>query len=301
MNSAPRIVVAGATGRLGGRIVTALLKRGAAVVALTRVDSAAYTVAALRAQGVEVAVVDLADVDSVAAACRGASCVVSAVLGLHDVMVGAQQRLVEGAMAAGVPRFIPSDYCLDFTALNDGDNRNLDLHREFKRWLDRQPIASTSIFNGAFMDMLTGQAPMIMFARRRVLFWRSADQRLDFTTMDDTAAFTAAAALESSTPRILKITGEAITARGLATLLTSLTGTPFQAQWAGTLLTLKAMIAVARLVNPGKHEPFPAWQGMQYFHNMFQGRAVLDPLDNDRYPELTFTPAREVLRAHLQA
>lgn len=299
MNTPPRIVVAGATGRLGGRIVTALLKRGATVVALTRPTSAAEAVRALRDRGVEIAVVDMGDVQSIAGACRGAACVVSAVLGLRDVMVDAQKKLVQGAMAAGVPRFMPSDYCLDFTKLHDGENRNLDLHREFKTWLDEQPIASTSIFNGAFMDMLTGQAPFILFKHHRVLFWSNAEQVHDFTTMDDTAAFTAAAALEAHTPRTLKISGETISALGLAAVMTSLTGRLHRLQWAGTLGTLKAMIAVGRFVQPAPNEVFPAWQGMQYMHNMFGGRAVLTPLDNARFPELQWTPVRDALREHL--
>lgn len=294
-----RIVVAGATGRLGGRIVTHLQQRGASVVVLARPNSNTEAVRALRERGVEVAVVDMNDVASIAAACRGAACVVSAVLGLRDVMVDAQQQLVRGAMAAGVPRFIPSDYCLDFTKLNDGENRNLDLHRAFKTWLDQQPIASTSIFNGAFMDMLTGQAPFILFKHHRVLFWSNAEQVHDFTTMDDTAAFTAAVALEAHAPRTLKISGETISSLGIAAVMTSLTGRLHRLQWAGTLGTLKAMIAVARFVQPAPNEAFPAWQGMQYMHNMFGGRAVLTPLDNARFPELQFTPVRDVLRAHL--
>jgi hypothetical protein len=39
--------------------------------------------------------------------------------------------------------------------------------------------------------MLTGQMPLILFKLKRVLYWGDADQRMDFTTMDDTAAFTA--------------------------------------------------------------------------------------------------------------
>lgn len=37
---------------------------------------------------------------------------------------------------------------------------------------------------------------------------------------------------------------------------------------------------------------------MQYMHNMLSGRAKLTPLDNARYPDLRWTPVREVLAAH---
>jgi hypothetical protein len=68
-----------------------------------------------------------------------------------------------------MPRFIPSDYCIDFTKLPPGTNRNLDLRREFHERLDRAPIAATSILNGRFADMLTGQAPIVLFKFKRVL------------------------------------------------------------------------------------------------------------------------------------
>jgi uncharacterized protein YbjT (DUF2867 family) len=291
------IVVAGATGNLGGRIVKALLARGAVVRALVRPGSAPAGVKALTDLGVEVIAVDPTSVASVAAACRGAACVVSAVLGLRDVMVDAQKVLLDGAITAGVPRFIPSDYCLDFTKLGDGENRNLDLHREFQRYLDARPIAATSIFNGAFMEMLTGQAPVILFKYRRVLYWENPDQRLDFTTIDDTAAFTAAAALDPSTPRFLKIAGESITARGLAAVMTSLRGKDYRLLRAGGLGLLGGLITVGKVLMPAPGVVFPPWQGMQYLHNMFGGRAVLAPLDNDRYPDLRWTPVRDVLAA----
>lgn len=44
-------------------------------------------------------------------------------------------------------------------------------------------------------------------------------------------------------------------------------------------------------------ELYPAWQGMQYLRNMFDGRAKPEPLDNDRYPGICWTTARDVLCA----
>jgi hypothetical protein len=38
---------------------------------------------------------------------------------------------------------------------------------------------------------------------------------------------------------------------------------------------------------------------MQYFHDMFSGCAKLEPLDNDRYPEIQWTTVREALAEHV--
>ncbi len=295
------IVVAGAAGNLGTRIVRAARARGASVVALVRQGSAARKTAPLEALGAKVVPVDLTKVDDVARACEGASCVVSALLGLRSVMVEAQTVLVDGAIKAGVRRFIPSDYALDFSQLKPGENRNLDLHKEFQQVIATRSIESTSVLNGAFMELLVGQAPYILFKRDRVLFWQNADQVLDFTTMDDVAAFTAAASMDANAPRVLKVVGTRITPRQLATLMGELTGRPFKLTWVGNVFSLGLTIRLMRTLMPATDEPFPIWQGMQYSHNMFSGRTNLtDPLDNARYPDVTWTSVREVLVAHLK-
>jgi nucleoside-diphosphate-sugar epimerase len=292
------ILLAGATGDLGGRIARALAGGGATVRALVRPGSQPDKLAELRGLGAEIAEADYGDAAALRRACEEAGCVVSALSGLEDVLVQAQTRLLEAAVAAGVPRFIPSDFAIDFTKLPPGSNRNLDLRRAFKERLDRAPVAATSVLCGAFMDMLLGVAPLILFKRRRVLYWQNADQRMDFTTKDDTAAFTAAAAMDPSTPRILRIAGDSRSAREFAALMTEISGERYRLTRAGSLRTLGVLIRITRTVAPQRNELYPAWQGMQYMRDMFDGRGQLRPLDNDRYPELHWTSAREVLAAH---
>jgi len=176
------IVVAGAAGNLGGRIARALLERGASVRALVRQGTARDKIQRLQELGAAIATVDLSSASEVAPACSGASCVVSALQGLRDVIVETQTVLLEAAIKADVPRFIPSDYSIDFTKFPPGENRNLDLRRDFHKRLDKTSISATTIFNGAFADMLTGQMPLIFFKLKRVLYWGDADQRMDFTS-----------------------------------------------------------------------------------------------------------------------
>jgi nucleoside-diphosphate-sugar epimerase len=291
------IVVAGATGNLGGRIVRALLERGATVKALVRPGTARDKLERLQELGVTIATVDLNSASQVTPACSGASCLVSALQGLRDVIVEMQTALLDAAIQADVPRFIPSDYSIDFTKFPPGENRNLDLRRDFHQRLDRTSIRATTIFNGAFADMLTGQMPLILFKWKRVLYWGDADQRMDFTTIDDTAAFTASAALDPSTPRFLRIAGDQPSARELTAVVSEVTGKEFRLFRAGGLGMLSALIKVARTVAPGGKQLYPAWQGMQYMRNMFDGRARLEPLDNDRYPGIRWTTVRDVLSA----
>jgi NAD(P)H dehydrogenase (quinone) len=67
--SRPKILVTGATGRTGATVVAELLGAGYPVRAMVRRDDA--RAAKLRAQGVEVAIAEITDVERVAAAMRG--------------------------------------------------------------------------------------------------------------------------------------------------------------------------------------------------------------------------------------
>ena len=289
------IILAGATGDLGGRIAHALRERGARVKALVRPGNAGPQVTALQGWGVETVEVDFGNAHALAQACEGGSCMVSAFSGLRAVIVDAQTALLEAARVAGVPRFIPSDYAIDFTKLPPGSNRNLDLRREFGERLDRAPLAATSVLCGMFADLLVGPAPVVLFPLRRVVYCCDPDQPLDFTTIENTAAFTAAAALDPASPRYLRVAGETVSARGLARAAAEATGKEFRLLRAGSLHRLDTLIKVTQTLAPARGEVFPAWQGMQYLRNMFSGLPKLAPLDNARYPGIRWTPVREVL------
>ncbi|WP_428483738.1 NmrA family NAD(P)-binding protein [Rhodopila sp.] len=285
----PIIVLAGAAGDLGGRIAKALAARGAAVRALVRHEVSAADKDRLVGAGAVVTPADASDIGSVAAACAGAACVVSALNGLHEVIVDRQGVLLDAAVKAGVPRFVSSDYSADFTKTRPGDNRNLDLRRKFMTQADRAPIKVTSILNGAFMDMLGVEMPIIQRRLRRVLHWGSVDQPLDFTTKDEVAAYAAAVALDEATPRILRVAGDTVSARDIARAMSEVTGDQYRTLWVGSIGSLGMLIRLARVVAPQPRAAFPPWQGMQYMRDMFSGRGKLHPLDNDRYPGLRWT------------
>ena len=154
---------------------------------------------------------------------------------------------------------------------------------------DQAPLRVTSILNGAFMDTLGVEMPLIQKRIHRVIYWRSADQPLDFTTKDDVAAYTAAAAFDEAAPRMLRIAGDTVTVREIARILTGLSGASYKPLGAGGIGVMGAMIRLTRLLAPQRDVTFPPWQGMQYMRDMFSGAGKLHPLDNHRYPDLRWT------------
>src|SRR5882672_12398807 len=107
-----KTLVVGATGNLGGRVVTALLARGHAVRALVREGT---DPAALAAQGVEIVRGDLLDRASLDRALAGAGALVTTAIGyiprrrgdsLESVDDRGNRNLIEAAKAAKLGRFV---------------------------------------------------------------------------------------------------------------------------------------------------------------------------------------------------
>ena len=117
-----------------------------------------------------------------------------------------------------------------------------------------------------------------------MLHWGDADQQLDFTTKDNVAAYMAAAALDLNTPRILRIAGDMLSARGIAATMAKVTGKPHRTLRIGGMGSRGILIRLAKLFAPQPGAPLPPCQGMQYMRDMFSGRGKLKPLDNERYP-----------------
>ena len=293
MNST--ILVAGGTGNLGGRIVKALIARGANVHVLVRESSDGTKKAGLEKMGATLIHGDLNNLQDMTEACKGVSCVVSALAGLHDVIVGAQTVLLNAAVAAGVPRFIPSDYSSDFTTLPKGDNRNFDLRREFHLRLENANISATSIFNGAFDYILRYNTPLYDVKKNVVSYWGdSADWQLDFSTLDNVADFTAAAALDATTPRFLRIASFKVSPNDLVAMGTRHKKTAFKLVHMGSLTDFAAYIKRERAQHPeGETELYPRWQSSQYMHSMFATQS--HSLNNDRYPDVKWATAQQVI------
>jgi hypothetical protein len=289
------ILVAGATGNLGNKIVNALLEKEAEVRAIVRRETNAEKVVQLEQKGVKVFTVDMNNKNEIARVCKGVDCVVSALSGLRDVIIDIQKVLLEAAIEAKVPRFIPSDYSIDFTNLKVGENRNLDLRREFHTYLENAPIEITTIFNGAFMDMLTAEMPLILFKFKRILYWGNPNVKMDLTTTFNVAEFTANVALDENTPRYLHIAGSNVNAHDVQKIMSEITGLKFGLISPGGIGLLNTIIKVAKFFNGDSKDLYPAWQGMQYMRDMMEGRAVINSHDNDRYKNINWTSVKEFL------
>ncbi len=92
MHNSTTIIVTGATGNLGGRIVNSILKQGAGVRAFVRTGTGRDKSEALRRSGASVVEVDFHQFEQVVEACAGASCI-----NRNSSELGSQRRTSSGS------------------------------------------------------------------------------------------------------------------------------------------------------------------------------------------------------------
>ncbi|KAL7904638.1 NAD(P)-binding protein [Trichoderma velutinum] len=148
-----RIAVAGATGDLGIPIVNALLAAGYHVTALTREGSNNASKLPTNSN-LSITEVNYSSVQSLKTALRNHTAVVST---LTSTFVDGQNPLIDGAIAAGVTRFIPSEFGSD---VNNSLRNALPVfegkvktHEYLKIAAAKNPgFTYTVICTGAFLD-----------------------------------------------------------------------------------------------------------------------------------------------------
>jgi nucleoside-diphosphate-sugar epimerase len=282
------IVIAGATGKLGRLIIDAVAKEPSARVRALVRDASKLGLAG--AANIEVQEIDVANADpaALADAVRGAWAVISALQGGPDIIVDAQLALLEAAKAAGARRFIPSDFSFDFFSLPEGINVNSDWRRTFATRAQAQTgpgFEVVHVMQGIFADAyVLGFLGMLDAERGVIRYWGDGKTPIDWTTWEDTARFTAAAALDDrEVPPRLFVRGDRMDVFGFAKTFATVHGRALATECLGTLDDLAAETGRRLAQEPGN---MFAWLPLMYARGVFGGQALLGPLHNDRYPQI---------------
>ncbi|MFI5681957.1 SDR family oxidoreductase [Streptomyces cellulosae] len=153
------VLVVGATGSVGGKVVDELLKRGKNVRALVRPTTDASR---LESRGVEIARGDMLDVDSLVAAMNGADAVITTAAGYtrggknaHDIDTVGNANLAEAAHRSGIRRFV-------LTSILTSDQTPHVPHFWHKKVaedkLEQLGVPFVALRPGAFFDQIASMA-----------------------------------------------------------------------------------------------------------------------------------------------
>jgi nucleoside-diphosphate-sugar epimerase len=280
------VLLVGATGYLGGFIGEALLDLGAHLRILVRPGSRAKLSPTLAGHS-EI-------VEDVSEAFAGIYSVVSAVQGGAETIVGLQLDLLRRARKAGVRRFIPSDFSFNFFALDDDENINSDLRHNFARQAAerRGELEVVHLMSGCFLDEsgLYGFLGAFDKTCREAYLWGDGEEKMQFTTCADTAAYTARIALDDRpvAERVF-VAGDSLNFHELVTATADGLGHEIAVRRMGSLADLGEQIKRRQQAEP--NNPL-AWLPLNYWHGMLSGRGRLGALSNSRYPDIRSTDVR---------
>ena len=292
------VLVFGASGMLGSRIAHHLLDApDAAVRMMVRKGSSRDAVTPLTSRGAEVVEGDLSDPDSLSRAALGVDVIVSAVQGGADVIVDGQLALLDSALAQGVRRILPSDYALDLFKSPTGEHANFDMRRQADKAIAASGIEHVHILNGAFMDnFLNSQFGGVFDRDRRVAsYWGTGEEHFDATSVEDTARYTARAALDRDLPSgKFAVAGEQLSFGAIVSAVETVSGERFERRSKGSEADLRAEIARLRAVDSASFKAL----GDTYLLYMIDGQTRLDDLQNARYPDIRPESYVEHVRKH---
>jgi nucleoside-diphosphate-sugar epimerase len=293
------IVVVGAAGKLGRLLVHSLLQHPSVRVRALVRDPRKPEVASLAGDRVELVAFDAvaASDPSRAAAVSGAYAVVSTLQGGPEVIIDAQLALLQAAKAAGVRRFIPSNYSYNVFTLAEGVNINSDWRRSFSVRAAREVTDTfevVDVLQGIFADAyVLGFLGLLDSASGVIRYWGDGRAPIDWTTWEDTARFTAAAAVdERPVPAHLFVSGDRMDVHALASAWEAAHGRPVTLQRLGSLEDLEQETQRRQAAEP--HNLY-AWLPLMYARGVFGGQALLGPSHNGRYPEIQPETVAQVL------
>lgn len=224
MNDTKRtLLVSGASGQLGRRVVELLLAAGETVIAGTRTPE---RLAELAAGGALVRRVDFEDAeDDLVAAFAGVQRLLIVSTDALDVpgrRVRQHRRAIAAARRAGVEHVVYTSLTrpeLESPVLIAGD------HRETEAALVESGLDYTVLRNNLYMDLLLGSLPAAVAAGQ--IFSAAGDGEIGYVSREDCARAAAAALVRGSGREVLDVTGPGLVSQdALARIVSEIAGRP---------------------------------------------------------------------------
>ena len=200
-NNSSIVLVAGATGFLGGEICRQLIGKNINVKALVRATSDANKVAQLKELGVEIAEGDLKNKSSLENALHGVTAIISTVSSTLSRQEGdsiqtvddeGQNNLIDAAVAAGVSQFVYVSFCS-----MPGQFPLQTAKRKVEKHLAESGLSYTILQPTYFMEVWLSPALGFDYPNAKATIYGEGKNRVSWIAIKDVASF-AVASLDNS-------------------------------------------------------------------------------------------------------
>lgn len=131
------------------------------------------------------------DKEAIRSALKGVDIAVCCYLGSSSLMTEGQRLLIDLCIECSVPRYMAGDWSMDFRKLEVGDHPAKDPMISTWKYLEEHAsqIKAVHILNACFTER--PWAGIWDGKEQEFRYWGSGEERWEFTTYEDAAAFTA--------------------------------------------------------------------------------------------------------------
>lgn len=298
-----KVALVGATGNLGPAILKALLDAGFDVTILSREGSASTDSLASHPRQM-ITKVNFDNTDSITSALRGVEGVVSNV---SSSALLTQKPIIDAAIAAGVRRFLPSDFGSD---LSVESNRSVPLNTpkvEIHRYLvekskEYPDFSYTGVHTGPFFDWCLRHGLYGNLKTHEVTLWDGGNTKFSTTTLASVgkAVVGVFRNLEGTKNQELRVADATITQRELIGIVKEIDGIEWTTNTASTGEAYQVALKEIKKPQPNM-EVFIYNQLYRIMFSDEQGVSFESRLNNDKVglPLMTKDQVKEVVRSCL--
>ncbi|KAI0157153.1 hypothetical protein GGR52DRAFT_565500 [Hypoxylon sp. FL1284] len=294
------VLVAGATGNIGHRIVNGLLARGHQVRALCRNPSTKLWPETLSRLESVVQSKGYDDIAALDRGCAGVDAIVNAYHSAPELVLEGQLLLLRAAERAGVKRFVTNCWNYDWTTMQLGQTESYDPFISFcNQAALTSEIRPIYVLTGIFAEVLFAVPGHGDFSpknhgcwdseQKRLEIWGSGDEPWHWSTEHDAAEFTVEIVLREDAAQggFWRVCSGVSTLREIFATYEKVRDRKIDVEVMGTVDGLRERAMQAR--REGSRRNF--WSYIGWFYQLFtaDGTWKLKTLDNDKLGLRTMT------------
>lgn len=198
--------LAGITGKFGRLLASQLLRNEDVLLRGYARDPSKVDATLASSSRVSLFKGEAFDDDAIKPFVNGCDVVVCAYLGSDELMVDGQKKLVDACEESGVPRYVASDWALDYTKLKLGELFPKDAMIHVRAHLQtKKKVQGVHVLIGGFMDPLLSPFFNVWDPESKTLqYWGEGTEPWEGTSYANAAEFTAAVIADRSAVGIKK-------------------------------------------------------------------------------------------------
>ncbi|KAF4770833.1 hypothetical protein HAV15_013195 [Penicillium sp. str.  len=289
------VAIAGITGKFAKRLVFHLLKQdGVSVRGYCR-DPSKVPEAVSSSPQVALFKGDAFEKEAIRTFVTGSDVVVCCYLGDDKLMVDGQKALIDACEESQVPRYVASDWALDYTKLKLGELFPKDPMIHVKAYLDTKKVQGVHIHIGGFMEPIFSSFFNIFDPQTNTFrYWGDGSEVMEGTTYENAAEFTAAVVVDPKATGIIRFLGGRSTVQEIARSFEKVHGIKPTLESHGSLEELYKTMHDKREKNP---TDIYSYMSLFFYYYWINGQTFVGPdLDTTKYPSVQAVSWEDFIR-----